>query len=67
MRHLMNRIKRWIYQKTFNASDRMEIYDNFRQYLLDGLSAQITFEKLIDNYTRRGKNGRPNRRNSDGM
>ncbi|KAF0784791.1 hypothetical protein L243_14905 [Salmonella enterica subsp. enterica serovar Worthington str. BCH-3008] len=42
----MNRIKRWIYQKTFNASDRMEIYDNFRQYLLDGLSAQITFEKL---------------------
>lgn len=51
----MNRIKRWIYQKTFNASDRMEIYDNFRQYLLDGLSAQITFEKLIDNYTRRGK------------
>lgn len=51
----MNRIKRWIYQKTFNASDRMEIYDSFRQYLLDGLSAQTTFEKLIDNYTRRGK------------
>lgn len=51
----MNRIERYIYQKTFNASDRIEIYDSFRQYLLDGLSAETTFEKLIDNYTRRGK------------
>lgn len=51
----MNSIERYIYQKTFNASDRVEIYDNFRQYLLDGLSAEKTFDKLIDNYTRRGK------------
>lgn len=51
----MNNIERYIYQKTFNASDRIEIYDNFRQYLLDGLSAEETFNKLIANYTRRGK------------
>lgn len=52
----MNRFERYIYKKTFSATDRIEIYDNFRQYLLDGLSAQETFNKLVDNYTRRGKN-----------
>lgn len=52
----MNNFERYIYQKTFSASDRIELYDDFRQYLLDGLSAQDTFSKLIDNYTRRGQN-----------
>lgn len=52
----MNNLERFIYQKTFSASDRIDIYDNFRQYLLDGLSAQDTFDRLIDNYTRRGRN-----------
>ncbi|EIK1335582.1 type II secretion system F family protein [Salmonella enterica] len=51
----MNKFERYIYQKTLNAGDRVEIYDNFRQYLRDGVSAKVTFEKLIDNYTRRGK------------
>lgn len=51
----MNRFERWLYQTTFSAEDRIEIYDNFRQYLLDGLSAEDTFNKLIENYTRRGK------------
>lgn len=51
----MNSVERFIYQKTFGADDRMEIYDSFRQYLLDGLSAEDTFNKLIENYTRRGK------------
>lgn len=52
----MNNFERYIYQKTFSASDRIELYDDFRQYLLDGLSALETFSKLIDNYTRRGRN-----------
>lgn len=51
----MNNISRFIYQKTFNSSDRVEFYDSFRQYLLDGLSAQDTFSKLVDVYSRRGK------------
>ncbi|SFF37796.1 Type II secretory pathway, component PulF [Kosakonia radicincitans] len=52
----MNRIARAIYQATFSAQDRIEIYDDFRQYLLDGRSAKETYQKLIDNYSRRGKN-----------
>ncbi|WP_226020158.1 type II secretion system F family protein [Serratia symbiotica] len=52
----MNRLARFIYKITFNAQDRIEIYDDFRQYLLDGRSAKETFQKLIDNYSRRGKN-----------
>ncbi|EAA5548777.1 conjugal transfer protein [Salmonella enterica subsp. enterica] len=52
----MNNFERYIYQRTFSAADRIELYDDFRQYLLDGLSAQDTFAKLIDNYTRRGEN-----------
>lgn len=52
----MNKISRFIYQATFNAQDRIEIYDDFRQYLLDGRSAKETFQKLVDNYSRRGKN-----------
>lgn len=51
----MNRLDRFIYQKTFSADDRIELYDNFRQYTLDGLSAEETYNKLIENYTRRGK------------
>ena len=52
----MNRFARFVYKSTFNARDRIEIYDDFRQYLLDGRSAEETYQKLIDNYSRRGKN-----------
>jgi len=52
----VNRLARAIYQATFSAQDRIEIYDDFRQYLLDGRSAKETYQKLIDNYSRRGKN-----------
>lgn len=52
----MNRLARALYQATFSAQDRIEIYDDFRQYLLDGRSAKETYQKLIDNYSRRGKN-----------
>ncbi|CBJ48253.1 type II secretion system F family protein [Erwinia amylovora] len=52
----MNRLARAVYQATFSAQDRVEIYDDFRQYLLDGRSAKETYQKLIDNYSRRGKN-----------
>ncbi|WOI84533.1 MULTISPECIES: type II secretion system F family protein [Enterobacteriaceae] len=52
----MNNFERYIYQRTFSAADRIELYDDFRQYLLDGLSLLATFDKLIENYTRRGKN-----------
>jgi len=52
----MNNFERYIYKRTFNATDRMELYDDFRQYLLDGLSVLATFDKLIENYTRRGRN-----------
>lgn len=52
----MNRFARALYQATFSAQDRIEIYDDFRQYLLDGRSAKETYQKLIDNYSRRGKN-----------
>lgn len=51
----MNKIERFIYLKTFSADDRREIYDSFGQYLLDGVSAEDTFIRLIDSYTRRGK------------
>jgi len=51
----MNRIERALYQATFSAKDRLEIYDEFRQYLLDGRSAEDAYQKLIDNYSRRGK------------
>ncbi|NDO82799.1 conjugal transfer protein [Citrobacter sp. NCU1] len=52
----MNNFERYIYKRTFSATDRIELYDDFRQYLLDGLSVLATFDKLIDNYTRRGRN-----------
>lgn len=52
----MNRMARFIYQATFSEQDRIEIYDDFRQYLLDGRPAKDTYQKLIDNYSRRGKN-----------
>jgi len=52
----VNKLARIIYQATFSAQDRIEIYDDFRQYLLDGRSAKETYQKLIDNYSRRGKN-----------
>ena len=51
----MNRLARAIYQTTFSAQDRIELYDDFRQYLLDGRSAKETYQKLIDNYSQRGK------------
>ncbi|PUW01533.1 type II secretion system F family protein [Cronobacter sakazakii] len=51
----MNRLARAIYQATFSAQDRIELYDDFRQYLLDGRSAKESYQKLIDNYSRRGK------------
>ena len=52
----MNNFERYIYKRTFSASDRIELYDDFRQYILDGLSVLATFDKLIENYTRRGRN-----------
>ncbi|MEQ9928012.1 type II secretion system F family protein [Pectobacterium parvum] len=52
----MNRFSRAIYQATFSSQDRIEIYDDFRQYLLDGRPAEEAYQKLIDNYSRRGKN-----------
>lgn len=40
---------------TFNVNDREDIYDNFRQYLIDGQSTEKTIRNMIANYTRRGK------------
>ena len=54
----MNRFTRALYQATFSAQDRIEIYDDFRQYLLDGRSAKETYQKLIDYYSLRGKKRR---------
>ncbi|TNV16094.1 hypothetical protein FH968_19830 [Buttiauxella sp. B2] len=51
----MNKFQRFVYRNTFNTNDRSELYDNFRQYLLDGLDIETTLKKLILNYTRRGK------------
>lgn len=51
----MNKYQRWLYKLTLNSDDREDIYDNFRQYLLDGLSLEKTFDRLILHYTRRGK------------
>lgn len=51
----MNEIKRFIFKATFNASDRRDIYEGFHSYQLDSLSAEETYEKLIDSYSRRGK------------
>ena len=51
----MNKFARFIYQATFSEQDRIEIYDDFRQYLLDGRPAKEVYQKLIDNYSRRGK------------
>lgn len=52
----MDKIKRFIYKSSFNASDRRDIYESFRGYQLDSLSAQDTFDRLISVYSRRGKN-----------
>lgn len=51
----MNGLNRKLIKWTFNANDRMDIYDNFRQFLLDGAEVKKVYEKLILNYTRRGK------------
>ena len=51
----MNRFARFIYRATFNAQDRIELYDDFRQYLLDERPVKDIFNKLIANYSRRGK------------
>lgn len=52
----MNRFNRFLYHLTFSAQDRIELYDEFRQYLIDEIPADDIFDKLIANYTRRGKN-----------
>ncbi|AVX40722.1 type II secretion system F family protein [Yersinia massiliensis] len=52
----MNKFNRALYKMTFNVNDREDIYDNFRQYLVDGQSIDKTFKNMIVNYTRRGKN-----------
>lgn len=51
----MNLLNRKIIKLTFNANDRINIYDNFRQFLLDGIEIKQIYEKLIYIYTRRGK------------
>ncbi|KAB1469225.1 hypothetical protein FZI27_20090 [Cronobacter sakazakii] len=51
----MNEINRKIIKLTFNAADRMDIYDNFRQYILDGATAKQAYARMIEGYTRRGK------------
>ncbi|MGJ0637235.1 type II secretion system F family protein [Xenorhabdus bovienii] len=51
----MNKFYRYLLKATLNANDREDIYDNFRQYLMDGQSIEKSFEKMIINYTRRGK------------
>ncbi|ENG4975177.1 type II secretion system F family protein [Escherichia coli] len=51
----MNKIKRFIFKLTFNASDRRDIYESFRGYQMDNLSAEDTFDRLISVYSRRGK------------
>ncbi|EGY29563.1 PilR type IV pilus biosynthesis protein, partial [Candidatus Regiella insecticola 5.15] len=51
----MNKFQRWLCKLTLNSDDREAIYDNFRHYLLDGQSLEKTFDKMIVNYTRRGK------------
>ena len=51
----MNGFNRFITRATFNASDRIELYDNFRQYLLDGVEVDVVYSRLIESYTRRGK------------
>ncbi|MBP2157390.1 type II secretion system F family protein [Erwinia rhapontici] len=51
----MNAAERLLYKATFNADDRVEIYDDFGQYLLDGRSVEDTYQKLIENNNRRGK------------
>lgn len=51
----MNNFDRKIMKATFSAQDRLEIYDNFRQYMLDGATAKKAYEKMIISATRRGK------------
>ena len=51
----MNNFNRKLMRLTFGAQDRIDIYDNFRQYLLDGATAKIAYEKMIYSATRRGK------------
>lgn len=51
----MNSFQRKLYQLTFSSEDRVDIYDNMRQYLLDGIGVEDSFERMILNYTRRGK------------
>lgn len=51
----MNRFERLLYKATFNGNDRVELYDDFEQYLQNDLHIKVIYKKLIDNYTRRGK------------
>lgn len=51
----MNRFERLLYKATFNGNDRMELYDDFQQYLENKLHIKEIYRNLIKNYTRRGK------------
>lgn len=51
----MSSLNRRIMKATFSARDRIEIYDNFRQYMLDGATAKVAYERMIISATRRGK------------
>ncbi|EOX7343107.1 TPA: hypothetical protein F6U33_25465 [Citrobacter freundii] len=51
----MSEIGRKLSQLTFNAADRRDIYENFRQFMLDGATAKKAYQCMIDGYTRRGK------------
>lgn len=51
----MNKFQRTLFKLTFSSDDRVDIYDNIRQYLLDGIGIEATFDKMIVSYTRRGR------------
>lgn len=51
----MNKVNRFITKLTFNANDRYDLYDNFSQYLVDGIEVDVAYLRMIESYTRRGK------------
>lgn len=52
---MLTGFQRTLTKLTFNEMDRIDLYDNFRQYLLDGVDVNTIYLKLIEGYTRRGK------------
>lgn len=52
---MLTGVQRFITKATFNESDRIDLYDNFRQYLLDGVDIETAYKKLIESYSRRGR------------